>query len=116
LKTVCTVHQDQTYDDAVKTCEASGMKIFDAKTAPEKAAINRYTDIQYPYGDFWVKGKSGADCSIVTSQSQIHYYLGKSLCTTKTHFHCELTLAAPDLNAEEVPAEGEFLYSKLMQK
>lgn len=91
----------------MKTCEASGMKIFDANTASEKTAVNRYTDIQYPYGDFWVKGKTGADCSAVTSLNQIHYYIGTNPCTTKTHFHCELTVAAPDLNAEEVPAEGK---------
>jgi hypothetical protein len=97
LKSVCTVYQDQTYDDAVKMCADNGMKIYNAASAASANAVIGYSDIQWPFGTFWIDGKSGSNCAVVTNDKRINFATANISCVApnlltpppKNYFHCE---------------------------
>jgi hypothetical protein len=67
-KSVCTMYQDKTYDAAVTACTANNMDIFNADSVDTENAMVSYSNVQWPYGNFWVEG---------------------STCTANAYFHCE---------------------------
>jgi hypothetical protein len=97
LKTACTVYQDQSYDDAVKTCAANGMKIYNADAAGSSSSLISYSNLQWPFGTFWVDGKSGSNCSAVTNDKRLSFAKTDISCVApnlftpppKNYFHCE---------------------------
>ena len=89
LKSICTVYEDKTYDEASLFCKSNGLKLYVASTTDEKAAINSFCDVQYPFGAFWVSGKSSSGCTVVSNNEKINYALTKSSCASKAYFHCE---------------------------
>jgi hypothetical protein len=89
LKSVCTVYQDVTYDIAAQLCIGNDMKLFEAKSEETMRAINKYSDVQWPYGSFWIDGPSTSGCSIVTNDNRVNYDESESACTKKNYFNCE---------------------------
>jgi hypothetical protein len=94
-KSVCTVYQDKIYDDAVSTCTNNGMKIFNANAAVNDNALSSYSNIQWPYGTFWVEGKFGSLFSLVcaasTDSGRTTFARSNISCVGINHFHCEFT-------------------------
>ena len=89
MKSICTVHEDKTYDEAALFCKSNGLKLFVGSNAEEKTALTSYSDVQYPFGAFWVSGKSATGCSVVTNTKKVNYASDQIACATKTYFHCE---------------------------
>jgi hypothetical protein len=89
LKSVCTVYQDLSYDNAKLACSTVGMKLFVANTTEEINAITRYTDIHFPYGLFWVEGKNGTNCAVMSNNGRIDYKKTQTTCTANAYFNCE---------------------------
>ena len=88
-KSVCTVYQDVTYDQAVDICESNGMRIYNADAVNHGKALVSYSDVNWPFGSFWAKGKSGVNCILFSNDKRLSFFKTESLCTTKTYFHCE---------------------------
>jgi hypothetical protein len=89
IKSVCTMYQDKTYDAAVTTCTANGMKIFNADSVDTENAMVSFSNVQWPYGNFWVEGKSGTICSAFSNDKKLSYFKTQSTCTLNAYFHCE---------------------------
>lgn len=91
LKTLCSVYKDQTYDEAVKTCAASGMKMYNADQTEAENALLTFSDLQWPLGTFWVEGKSGSNCSAVSNTNIVYFAKTSLACPSnaKNYFHCE---------------------------
>lgn len=83
------MYQDKTYNEAVSACSAMNMTLFVTNSTEDSNAISKFTDINWPYGKFWVNGKSGSNCSILSNDKRVNYTKTESPCTTKTYFHCE---------------------------
>jgi hypothetical protein len=90
-KTVCTIYQEKNYDNAVATCADNGMKIYNAASTTDANAMLSYSDINWPYGSFWTEGKFGLNCTAVTNDNKLNFYMTRITCSTPTYFHCEYT-------------------------
>lgn len=91
MKSVCTIAIDTSYDVSVARCNTYGMKSLRARTDEEKNAILRYSDVKFPYGSFWIEGKSGTMCNVLTNNERPSYEEVQVLCTsfTLTYHYCE---------------------------
>jgi hypothetical protein len=88
-KSVCTIFQDKTYDDSVATCNANGMKILNTTTPEIENAMVAYSNIQWPYGLFWVEGKTGSNCNVFSNDKKLSYFKTTAACSSDAYFHCE---------------------------
>jgi hypothetical protein len=89
LKSVCSIYLDISYDQAKSACTGIGMKLFVANSTEEINAITRYSNVQWPYGLFWVDGKDGNDCSVFSNDKSLSYMKKNATCTSSAYFHCE---------------------------
>jgi hypothetical protein len=88
LKSVCTVYQDKSYNDAAKFCAANNMTLYNADSAEEKKALVDYTNVQWPFGTFWVEGNH-TNCSVVTNDNRINFEMAEDKCKDLNYFDCE---------------------------
>jgi hypothetical protein len=91
LKSVCTVYQDKTYNDAAKFCAANNMTLYVAGSIDEKNALLEYSNIQWPFGTFWIEGNvtNYVNCSVVTNDIRILYDKAENPCIKLNYFNCE---------------------------
>jgi hypothetical protein len=89
LKSLCTVYEDRTYDEAVSACSKLDMKLFVANSTEEKDSLGKFSDTQWPYGSFWVDGKAGTNCSVFSNDKKVNYTKTEMVCLTRSCFHCE---------------------------
>lgn len=76
------------YDTAAATCIANGMAIFDADSVQTENMLSSYANVQWPYGTFWVYGKSGTLCSALSDAGQTDFAKKNLTCSTAYHFIC----------------------------
>lgn len=89
IKSLCSIYQDKTYDQAVAFCSANGMKIFNADVAEVESALTSFSNMQWPVGTFYVEGKSGTSCNVLSDAGRVTFAKSTVLCTVANHFHCE---------------------------
>jgi hypothetical protein len=89
VKSVCTVYQDMTYDNAVASCTSNGMKILNSNSADVENFMISYSNVQWPYGSFWTEGKNGTGCLSFSNDKRLTYYKTMATCTNSAYFHCE---------------------------
>jgi hypothetical protein len=89
LKSVCTIYQDINFSQANTSCSAIGMKLFVASSTEEINAITRHSNIQWPYGLFWVNGKNGTNCAVMSNDKSLTYSKREMSCSSNAYFHCE---------------------------
>jgi hypothetical protein len=73
------------------------MKLYNADSVDSGNAVFAYTDMEYPYGTFWVEGKSGSNCAVVTNTGTALFAKTFVSCVAanifvpppKNYFHCE---------------------------
>lgn len=89
LKSVCTVFIDFYYDTSVISCRDFGMKLFTARSDEEKNAINRYSDYTWPFGSFWIEGKSNTMCGVTTNKDRLNFETTEMGCYNVSYYYCE---------------------------
>jgi hypothetical protein len=89
LKSACTIYQDRNYDDAVTTCANLGMKILNTNTSNLESSMVSYLNMQFPYGSFWVEGKSGSNCATFSNDKRLSYVKTTASCSNNAYFFCE---------------------------
>ena len=88
-KSVCTVLQDTTYDNAATACANNGMTLLDLNSVELENYMFSYSNIQWPYGYFWYLGKTGTVCSLFSNDRSLFYFKTQLACTINAYFHCE---------------------------
>ena len=77
------------YDTAVTTCGANGMNLLNVNSVELEDYMLSYSNIQWPYGNFWHLGKNGTVCSTFSNEKKLFYFKTQLTCTNLAYFHCE---------------------------
>jgi hypothetical protein len=91
LKSVCTIFQEKNYDESVLICANNGMKIFNANDTVVDNALTSFSNLQWPYGTFWIEGKYGSVCAASSDTGRITFERTNLTCSNGNYFHCEFT-------------------------
>lgn len=65
------------------------MKLFNADSAQDKASVVSYSDSEWPFGTFWVEGKSAAGCAAISDANRVTFAKTDVACSAKNYFNCE---------------------------
>jgi hypothetical protein len=59
-------------------------------TTPLTLNLNsHYTDVQFPFGPFWIDGQTDKTCTALTNDKSINYEETQQDCYKLAYFHCE---------------------------
>lgn len=65
------------------------MKMFNANTVESLKASLAFANIQWPFGTFFIEGKSGTACTVLTDSGLISFVKRTAACSSLNHFNCE---------------------------
>ena len=88
-KSICTIYQDMNYDTAATTCAANTMNLLNVDSVELENYMISYSNIQWPYGNFWYLGKTGTLCSTFTIDKMLTFFKTQVTCTNTAYVHCE---------------------------
>jgi hypothetical protein len=72
------------------------MKIFNADSDDVANALISHSNVQWPFGTFWVEGKTGSNCAAISDDKQTLFSKTNVGCYSLNHFHCEYICKCSD--------------------